>query len=434
MSGSIAQAVKSDDALYEELYDVRSEALEIGNLLEVDPFPLIEQARAGGPVQKGYLREVLGLPFWHRHLPVIEAEGGRRQGFTILSFAEAEAAFRDNVRLSNRIYHMNPGEERMLGILEMDNPEHFAHRKAAQSLFIKPRAVGIWRDRWINDIVNAIAENLEQKDRAELNMELCARVPVHTISAAVGLRGEEALVFRKALIASLGTRKGPQTQMEAIATVSRMAMEQIEARRKSPGEDIISWLVAAEVDIPDEGKRSLTDAEIVTFCRLLLLAGGGTSWRQMGILLFALLQDRSRWEEVRANRKLLEPAVQESMRWNPNNPVFSRLVMADTEIGGVEIPEGSIVDICLAAANRDPLRWDNPGEFDLHRPAKPHIGFGLGAHMCLGRNVAESEMVVAIDTLMDHFPDMRIDPDMPEPFITGGMEQRGISALHVLLK
>ncbi|AIT79853.1 hypothetical protein JI59_08740 [Novosphingobium pentaromativorans US6-1] len=426
--------MKSDDALYDELYDVRSEAVELGNLVEVDPFGLIEAARERGPVQEGYLREVLGVPFWHRHRSVIETEKGRRKGFTVLSFAEAEAAFRDNARLSNRIYHMNPTDDRMLGILEMDNPEHFAHRKAAQSLFIKPRAVGMWRDRWINDIVNAIAENLGTKSRAELNMELCARVPVHTISAAVGLRGDDALIFRKALIASMGTRKGPQAQMEAMATVSRMSMEQIEIRRKTPGDDIISWLIAAEVDIPDEGKRQLSDAEIVTFCRLLLLAGGGTSWRQMGILLFALLDDRERWEAVRSDRKLLEPAVQESMRWNPNNPVFSRLAIADTEIGGVAIPEGSVVDICLAAANRDPLRWDNPGEFDIHRPAKPHIGFGLGAHMCLGRNVAESEMVVAVNALMDHFPDMRIDPDMPAPFITGGIEQRGISALHVVLK
>ena len=434
MAGGVAEAVKTDDSLYDELYDVKTEALETGNYIEVDPYPLMKAAQERGAVQKGFLREVLGLPFWHRHRAVIEAGGGRLQGYSVLTLAEAEEAFRDNVRLSNKIYKMTPGNEKFLGILEMDNPEHFAHRKAAQSLFIKPRAVGMWRDRWINGIVEAIVEKLKTQDRAELNMDLCARVPVHTISVAVGLRGEEALIFRKALISTLSSRGGPESQRAAAATVARMVTEQIELRRKSPGEDIISWLLAAEVDIPGEGVRQLSDAEIITFCRLLLLAGGGTTWRQMGILLFALLDKRDRWEAVKADRKLLEPAIQESMRWNPNNPMFSRLAVEDTEIGGVAIPKGSVVDICLASSNRDPSHWDNPDEFDLHRKMKPHIGFGMGAHMCMGRNVAESEMYVALDALMNEFPDMRIDPDQPAPFMTGGLEQRGISSMHVLLR
>ncbi|MFC3174395.1 cytochrome P450 [Novosphingobium bradum] len=430
MSGAPGDVLNADDSLYDELYDVRSEAIENGNFLEMDPYPLMNAARDRAPVHKGFLREVLGLPFYHRHRMTVEG----RQGYAVLGYDLAEKTFRDNVRLSNRVYHMNPGDFKMLGILEMDSPEHFAHRKAAQSLFIKPRAVGMWRDRWINEIVGAIVGNLQAKDRAELNMTLCARVPVHTITAAVGLRGEQALAFRKALVNSLGTRSGRAAQAEGMATVDRMVTEQIELRRKAPGEDIISWLLAAEIELPDEGPRTLNDVEIVTFCRLLLLAGGGTTWRQMGIVLYALLVDRSRWEDVKADRSLVEPAIQESMRWNPNNPMFSRLAVQDTEIGGMEIPAGSVVDICLAAANRDPPRWDNPDVYDLHRPFRQHIGFGVGAHMCLGRNVAESEMYVAINALMDHFPDLRIDPDQPAPYLTGGLEQRGISGLHVLLK
>lgn len=430
MSGAAAEALKADDSLYDELYDVRTEAIENGNYLEIDPYPLMNAARDRAPVQKGFLREVLDLPFYHRHRMTVEG----RQGFSVLNYELAEQTFRDNVRLSNAVYHMNPGDDKMLGILEMDNPEHFAHRKAAQSLFIKPRAVGLWRDRWINEIVNTIVENLKSSDRAELNMTLCARVPVHTITVAVGLRGEQALAFRKALVSSLGGRLGRAAQYEGILTVGRIIQEQIDLRRNDPGEDIISWLLANEIDLPQEGKRPLHDEEIITFCKLLLLAGGGTSWRQMGIVLFALLDDRDNWEAIKADRKLIEPAIQESMRWNPNNPMFSRLVVQDTEIGGMAIPTGSVIDICLASANRDPARWDNPDKFDIHRPFKQHIGFGVGPHMCLGRNVAESEMYVAIDALMDHFPDMRIDPDKPAPFITGGLEQRGISELNVLLK
>ena len=96
-------------------------------------------------------------------------------------------------------------------------------------------------------------------------------------------------------------------------------------------------------------------------------------------------------------------------------------------------PRAPCLDICLGAANRDPTRWENPDEFILHRPFQQHLGTGIGAHMCLGRFVAQAEMTVTINRLLDHFPDMRIDPAAPAPTITGGLEQRGVSSLPVLL-
>jgi cytochrome P450 len=92
-----------------------------------------------------------------------------------------------------------------------------------------------------------------------------------------------------------------------------------------------------------------------------------------------------------------------------------------------------VVDICLGAANRDPSRWDRADAFDLHRVAQPHLGFGIGVHQCLGRNVAASEIGAAINALLDAFPNFRLDPDAPPPCLTGGLEQRGMSALPVRL-
>jgi cytochrome P450 len=109
-------------------------------------------------------------------------------------------------------------------------------------------------------------------------------------------------------------------------------------------------------------------------------------------------------------------------------------VVEDTELAGVPLPKGAALEICLGAANRDPARWDNPDAYDLFRPLKGHIGFGIGPHQCLGMNVARSEINVGINALLDHFPNMRLDPDQPAPFLTGGLEQRGMSAIPVLLK
>ena len=423
------QAVAGDEAIIEALYDVRKEAEEIGNYVEGDPYPAMNALRAQGAVQKGFLRQLLALPPFHRHAGALE-----REGYSCFSYEACERAFRDNVNLSNNVYNFMGGPAKTMGILEMDNPEHHAFRRAVQSLFIQPRAQKWWRQNFIDELVTGLVGSLAGQERAELNLQLCARVPVHTITRGVGLRGEDAIVFRNALLGTSASRHGVEARMAAHGTVHRMLMEQITIRRTEPGEDILSWLIAARIDPPGEEIRPLTDGEIVTFARLLLLAGGGTTWRQLGIVLHALLSDREQLEAVRANRKLIDAAIEESLRWNPTNPTFSRLAVVDTELGGVVIPQGAVLDICLGAANRDPERWENPDVFDLHRPFQQHLGTGLGAHMCLGRFVAQVEMNVTINQLLDQFPAMRLDPDAPESYITGGLEQRGVSSLHVLLR
>ena len=129
---------------------------------------------------------------------------------------------------------------------------------------------------------------------------------------------------------------------------------------------------------------------------------------------------------------LVERAVDESLRWNATDPIFPRLTTRDIEVDGVLIPEGSRVDICLGAANRDPTRWDNPDQFDIFRPKQAHLGFAIGEHQCLGMNVAKQEMIVSLNGLMDRFPNMHLDPDLPAPQLIGGLEQRGMSSIPVV--
>ncbi len=177
----------------------------------------------------------------------------------------------------------------------------------------------------------------------------------------------------------------------------------------------------------------LEDEAILSFSRLLLLAGGGTTFRQLGITLFALLSNRDQLEALRADRSLMPQAIEESVRWNCTDPLFYRMAMADTVLDGYEIPEGAIIDCCLGAANRDPDRWENPDDYDLHRPAKRHVGFAAGPHTCLGRFVAAAEMTAAINALLDRFPKMRLDDSGEPTSIIGGLVARGVNHLRVRL-
>ncbi len=427
----MTDVLHADDTLYEELYDVRREAEHAGNFVEEDMNPPMNALRDKAPVQKGFLRELLGLPPHHRH----GASVGR-DGYTSFNFETCNAAFRDYERLSNHIMNVGPpSDEPMLGILAMDEPIHRSYRATIQPMFLKPKAFTWWRTRWIDEMVEALVDRLKKQDRAELNLQLCARIPVHTITRAVGMEGDDALTFRNALVRGSATgRVTPQTMMESYATVARMLSELIAARRVEPRDDLVSALIAEELELPDGAKRPLTDNEIATHCRLVLLAGGGTSWRQMGITFWALLTHPEQLEAVRADRSLMERAVDEGARWNPTDPVFSRLVSQDHELGGVHLPAGGVLEICLAAANRDPARWDNPDAYDLHRRPQAHLGFGVGPHQCLGMNVGKAEIMSAVGAMLDAFPNLRLDPDEPAPFLTGGLEQRGMSAIPVLLK
>jgi cytochrome P450 len=122
------------------------------------------------------------------------------------------------------------------------------------------------------------------------------------------------------------------------------------------------------------------------------------------------------------------------LRWNTTAPIFTRLAVEDVELEGTLVPEGSVLEVCIGTANRDPRRYDDPDTYNLHRKQQPHLGFAIGQHRCLGMDVARSEIVVGINALIDAFPNLRLDPDAPAPFLTGGLEQRGMSGLPVLLR
>jgi cytochrome P450 len=151
----------------------------------------------------------------------------------------------------------------------------------------------------------------------------------------------------------------------------------------------------------------------------------------MGITLAALLTTPGALDAVRADRALLRLAVEESLRWCPTDPMFSRWVAHDTTLAGVEVPAGAVVHISIGAANRDPSRWDHPDEYDISRPLQTALGFGGGPHICLGMHVARAEMLTAIGALIDRLPNLRLDPASPPPQIIG-MYERGPTEINVV--
>lgn len=427
----MANSLTADDPLYRALFDVAKEALEQRGRVEGDLSPAMNALRDRSPVLKGSLRELLQIPETHQNFD------RPREHYTILSFDLCERAFTENLLFSSEVYNESPGVQRLgRTILQMTGDEHKRYRRVVQPMFVRPKAITWWKQNWIDEAVAALADRLLAWDKTDLNMELCARLPVHVVTRGIGMDGEKALVFREHLHrGTVGARYiTPEEAQHAHGEVSRMLRELIAERREQPRDDVISGLAHNDFQTADGGTRKLDDEEVFGYCRLIMLAGGGTTWRQLGITLHALLTDYRLWEACRDDRKLIEKAVDESARWMPTDPTFPRLLMEDVELAGVTIPKGARIDLCVGAANRDPARWDDPDSYDPFRVSKHHVGFGFGPHQCLGINVAKMEMVTAINALMDRFPTMTLDPDAPPAMLHGGLEQRGMSAVPVVLR
>lgn len=241
-----------------------------------------------------------------------------------------------------------------------------------------------------------------------------------TITGSFGLSIEEALDVRTALEGLPGGR-----------SLNDYIMPIIAARREEPRDDLISMLCHSEVKDEDGATHRLSDEEIMGFANLLLAAGSGTTWKQMGITLVALLTTPGAIEAVCEDRSLLRSAIDESVRWNVTDPMFTRWPTEATTIGGVDIPAGAAVHLCIGSANRDPARWENPDSYDIRRPQRTSLGFAQGAHICLGMHVARAELLTAIGALLDRLPNLRLDPEAEPPSIIG-LYERGPSHVPVL--
>jgi cytochrome P450 len=387
----------------------------MGGGFEDDPYPIWHRLREAGPVHPGTVHELTGVAeaFFHG-LP--EAD---RVHYSLFGWQACDAAFRDSEVFASSPHAIDLESAEvavMNSMLSMDGRQHRRYRGLVQPSFV-PLKAEWWIRNYIEETVQLLIDGFAADGKAELNVDFCAAIPVLTITNAFGVPVDRALDIREAL-------RRPDEVIAVIAPI-------VAARRQAPRDDLISVLVEAEMTGEDGVTHRLTDAEIYSFTMLLLQAGSGTTWKQMGITLAALLRHPEALAAVRADRSLLKAAIEESLRWEATDPMFSRWVTRDIEFYGTKIPKGAVVHLCLGSANRDPERWERPDEFDIGRPRKAALAFGNGPHICLGMHVARAEMTVGIGALLDRLPGLRLDPEAEPPRIIG-LYERGATAIPVV--
>jgi cytochrome P450 len=409
------------DARVRELYDLSSEGNAAwGGAYDGDLHGDFARLRRTGPVHEGPVAALLGRP-----LPGVFA--GDLRVFSCFDWDTVDAALRDNVTYSSEVYKgldiFGPN------ILAMVGEEHRRMRAVSQPAFTR-RAAQWWIDKWIAPSVDELMRRFEGTGRADLNLELCNLLPLMITTRSFGLEDDDPVRWRE-LIEDMIRPDSPERRRQASAEIADLLAPVIAGHRRQPEDDLMSVFTQGTVVEEDDTTRPLTEDEVLGYCRLLLAAGTGTTWRQLGITLFALLSAPDQLDAVRKDRSLLRAAIEESVRWEVTDTTFRRLITRDVVLGGSEIPAGSVLEMCLSAANRDPGRWRDPDVYDVRRPLIPHSGFAGGPHVCLGMHVARAEITEALNALLDRLGDIRLDDSGPPARIVG-QEHRGVTALPVV--
>jgi cytochrome P450 len=252
------------------------------------------------------------------------------------------------------------------------------------------------------------------RGHADLVRELTFPFPVSVIAGMIGVDEADLTDFHRMATELISITLDPARGIRASQGLREMFARVLAERRAAPRDDLMSVLAAAELD-----GTKLDDEAIYAFLRLLAPAGAETTYRSLSNLLFGLFQHRDQLDALRADRALMPQAIEEGLRWEPPLLGIARTTTREVEIDGVVLPAGTSISVNLGAANRDEARFPDPDVFDIFRPQKTNVAFATGAHRCLGLHLARMESTVALNTLFDRLPNLRLDPAEEDIHISG---------------
>ncbi len=356
----------------------------------------------------------------------------------VARYDDVNAVLRDHERMSS-VQPRMPGVEQqdlfgeVATVLFSDPPTHTRLRRLVSRAFTPKRIKDL--DPRIREITNTLLDQVDARGELDIMADLATPLPVMVIAEMLGVPPQEYAQFKHwsdRIVEGDNTPPGmplPAEVRQAYADLGGYFAREIERRRREPGEDLVSALVAAH-----EETDALTAAELQAFVVLLLLAGNETTTNLIGNGMLALGRHPEELTRLAGDLALLPGAIEEMLRYD--GPVQStvRYNKEAVEVGDTVIPAGSVVFAILAAANRDPAQFPDPDRFDITRAHNPHLAFGDGIHFCLGAALARLEGAIAFGSVITRFPKLRLA--QPEAAVTykGSYFLRGLAALPMAIR
>jgi cytochrome P450 len=294
-----------------------------------------------------------------------------------------------------------PVELIRLIMLGMDPPLHTKHRMIVQKVFT-PHTVNRQEDK-IRDRVNGLIDRVCERGECDFVADLAVELPLQTIAAMLGVPHEDrGRLFEWTNRIEAAHTEHTDDGLAAFGEMGEYLSGLIDERRRAPSDDLISALMAAEVD-----GEQLSDVEITSFFGLLMFAGNDTTRNTASGGLLALLEHPEQRVALASDPGILPGAVEEILRWVTAVMWFSRTATRDTEIHGVPILHGQKLVLWYASGSRDEELVPDPMQFDVTRTAVEHQAFGGGGrHFCLGASLARLQLRVLFAELLRRLPDI----------------------------
>jgi cytochrome P450 len=371
----------SGSAVYYDPYDIE---------IDADPYPTYKRLRDEAPV---YYNE--RYDFWG-----------------LSRFADVEAALKDWQRLSSakgdilEVVQADPVMPPGVFINE-DPPLHTVHRALVSRVF-SPKRINALEEK-IRAFCAACLDPFVGEDRFDFVVDLGAELPMRAIGMLLGIPDADQPKVRDHAKRNLRNRPGEPLPVKKEYFDSSMYAEYVAWREQHPSDDLITELLTLEFEDVSGTVRRLTREEILTFLVVIAGAGVDTTGRLFGWMGKVLGEHPDQRREIAQDRSLVGNAVEELLRYEPPGPHVARYVPVDVEYHGIAVPAGSALLLMIASANHDERRYEDPDRFDIHRNIGQHVTFGYGAHYCLGAALARLEGRIALDEVLNRFPDWEID-------------------------
>src|SRR5712672_24984 len=309
-----------------------------------------------------------------------------------------------------------------------DPPAHTRVRRLIMGA-LSPRAITEMEPDLIA-LVDRLLDGLTSKGDVELIEDFASAIPIQVIGNLLDVPRDEREPLRDWSLAILGALE-PVISAEVFARGNKAVKDflayleiLVERRRAEPGNperDVLTRLIQGE----DNGER-LSSKELLHNCIFLLNAGHETTTNLIGNGLVALSGNPAQKQRLIAEPALIKTAVEEFLRYESSNQLGNRMTTEPVELGGVALPAGTPVTLCIGAANRDPAQFTDPENLDIGRTPNRHLAFGTGAHQCAGMALARLEGTVAISRYLARFPNYALDG---EPVRGGRVRFRGFSSV-----
>jgi cytochrome P450 len=353
-------------------------------------------------------------------------------------YRDAAKILHDHERFSS-VPPMSPFMEQRLDVFGTaprvvfsDPPVHTRLRRLVSRAFT-PRRIRDLEPR-ICEFSKILLDWVAEKGTFEVMGDLANALPVMVIAEMLGVPPEDYLTFKQwsdQVVESDNSPPGtplPEIVKNAFRSLREYFIGEIEKRRRTPGQDLVSALVASR----DEAE-ALTEEELITFVVLLLLAGNETTTNLIGNGMLALGSNAKQMQKLIHEPHLMPRAIEEMLRYDCPVQSTARYPKIDVTIDGVELKARTVTFVMVAAANRDPEQFRNPDTFDIAREPNAHLAFGEGIHYCLGAPLARMEGAIAIGAALARFPGLHLLNPMQQLTYKGSYFLRGLAELPMAL-